>query len=155
MASGTLKWISQLQMTMCAPRCLNLSNYFFFLFFFSTMVTHLNLLDVFRAQGQKSFYIHKGLWITENCIKLSNLITVSTKHNRYLQPYGEREMGGGGREEERERNQKCRQCPFIMLMQCMYWRRRLRNVCVCVCVYVGVGLLPRICKRPMRAFENA
>lgn len=87
---------------MCAPRCLNLSNNFFFLL----IVTHLNLLNVFWAWGQKSFYIHKGLWITQNCIKLSNLITVSTKHNRYLQPYGERcleegksrgERGGGKR----------------------------------------------------------
>ena len=58
-------------------------------FFLSLIVTHLNLLDVFRAGSQKSFYIHKGLWITENCIKLSNLITVSTKHNRYLQARAE------------------------------------------------------------------
>lgn len=119
-------------MTMCAPCCLNLSNYFF-----SPIVTHLNLLDIFWAWGQKSFYIHKGLWITENCIKLSNLITVSTKHNRYLQPYGERWVEEGkeqARERERERNEKCRQCPFIMLMQCMYQRRRLRNLCMRVCL---------------------
>ena len=155
MASGTLKWISQLQMTMCAPRCLNLSNYFFlFLFFFFTMVTHLNLLDVFRARGQKSFYIHKGLWITENCIKLSNLITVSTKHNRYLQPYGERWVEEG--REQRERNQKCRQCPFIMLMQCMYWRRRLRNVhaCVCVCVCVCLSRCRSLTKDLQKAHES-
>lgn len=109
----------------------------FFFFFFFSMVTHLNLLDVFWAWGQKSFYIHKGLWITENCIKLSNLITVSTKHNRYLQPYGERrgKCSSGEREREREgeRNENCRQCLFIMLMQCMYQRRRLRNACMCVC----------------------
>lgn len=82
---------------MCAPHCFNLSNYFF-----PPIVTHLNLLDVFRARGQKSFYIHKGLWITENRIKLSNLITVSTKHNRYLQPHGER-WAEEGREREKRK----------------------------------------------------
>lgn len=64
-------------------------------------------MDIFRAWGQKSFYIHKGLWITENCIKLSNLITVSTKHNRYLQPYGERWVEEE-KEQEREREREKR-----------------------------------------------
>lgn len=119
-------------MTMCAPRCLNLSNYFFFLFFFSTMVTHLNLLDVFRAQGQKSFYIHKGLWITENCIKLSNLITVSTKRNRYLQPYGERDgwRRGGGREGEKPKVQTM----SIYNADAVYVLKEAFEKCVCVCV---------------------
>lgn len=84
-------------MTMCVHCCLNLCNYFFF-----PIVAHLNLLDVFWAWGQKSFYIHKGLWITENCINLSNLITVSTIHNRYLQPYRERWREEGKNRGERE-----------------------------------------------------
>lgn len=74
------------------------------------MVTHLNLLDIFQAWSQKSSYIHNGLWITENCIKLSNLITVSTKHNRYLQPYGGRraavEEGGGGAAADKQQKKK-------------------------------------------------
>lgn len=139
-------------MTMCAPCCLNLYNYFFLLL---PIVTHLNLLDVLWAWGQKSFYIHKGLWITENCIKLSNLITVSTKHNRYLQPYGERWIEEGKEQRgESERNKKCRQCPFIMLMQCMYQRRRLRNVCTRVCL-CGCVSPTKDLQGPLRAFENA
>lgn len=67
-------------------------------------------------------------------------------------------MGRGGEraaERERERNKKCRQCPFIMLMQCMYQRRRFRKVCVC-----GLGVrecvsLMKDLQGPMRAFESA
>lgn len=105
-------------------------------FFFFPMVTHLNLLDVFRAWGQKSFYIHKGLWITENCIKLSNLITVSTKHNRYLQPYGERWVEEG-KERERERETKV-QTMSIYNADAVYVSKEAFEECVYVCVCVGV-----------------
>lgn len=107
------------------------------------MVTHLNLLDLFWAWGQKSFYIHKGLWITENCIKLSNLITVSTKHNRYLQPYGEQWLEEGkvqwGRETQGGGKQKL-QTMSIYNADAVYASKEARKDCIQVCVYVGVCL---------------
>lgn len=139
---------------MCAPRCLNLSNNFC-----PPIVTHLNLLDVFWARGQKSFYIHKGLWITENCIKLSNLITVSTKHNRYLQPYGERWLEEG-KEQGRGGGGEKRKVPTMSIYNAdaVYVSKEAFVECVhvCVCVYVGVCVsLTKDLQGPMRAFENA
>lgn len=100
------------------------------------MVTHLNLLDVFWAWGQKSFYIHKGLWITENCIKLSNLITVSTKHNRYLQPYGERrgKCSSGERERARGGEKRKLQTMSIYNADAVYVSKEAFEECMHVCV---------------------